>query len=176
MCYYYQVYNRSLNRFKFILKDDIDFNHSVYADVYWIDGKLVLHVVDELTSFQAACFVKSLSAGHAWDAFKACWINVYLGPLALITHDLGTNFSSDEFRGNAHFIGNDIKEMLIEAYNSIGLIERYYMPLRHAFNIIIKEMLQLDKETRLQIAIKAINDIAGLNGLILTLLVFGAFL
>ncbi len=72
-----------------------------------------------------------------------------MGPPALITHDLGTNFSSDEFRGNAHSIGTDVKETPTEAHNSIGLVERYHVLLRRAFDIIAKEMPQLEKEVRL---------------------------
>jgi hypothetical protein len=37
-------------------------------------------------------------------------------------------------------MGTNVKETPTEAYNSIGLIERYHVPLRRAFNIIAKEM------------------------------------
>jgi len=72
-------------------------------------------------------------------------------------------------------MGINIKETLIEAHNLVGLVKRYHVPLRRAFNIISKEMPDLVRETRLQMAVKAVNDIAGLDGLTLTLLVFGAF-
>ncbi len=58
----------------------------------------------------------------------------------MIIHNLGTNFSSNKFRGNAYSIGTNVKETLIKAHNSIGLIERYYVLLRRAFDIIAKEM------------------------------------
>lgn len=174
-CHQCQIHGRSPGRFKFTLKDDKDFNHSVYTDVYWIDGKPVLHTVDESTGFQAAYFLKSMSAGHAWEALRASWIDVYLGPPALITHDPGTNFSSDEFRGNAHSVGSEVKETPTEAHNSVGKVERYHVPLKRAFDIVTKEMPEVDKEGRLQMAVKAVNDTAGPNGLIPTLLVFGAF-
>ena len=29
-----------------------------------------------------------------------------------------------------------IKEVLVEAYNSVGLVKRYYIPLRRAYEII----------------------------------------
>ena len=67
--------------------------------------------------------------------------------------------------------------MPVEAYYSIGKIERYYSLLRRVYKIIRTELK--DKETDdiicLQIAIKAINDIAGPDGLVLTLLVFRAY-
>jgi hypothetical protein len=100
---------------------------------------------------------------------------VYLGPPSYIVHDPGTNFASSEFRSNALTIGSEVKEMPTEAHNSIGLVERYHVPLRRAFDIVSKELPQLGKEERLQMAVKAVNDTAGPNGLTPTLLVFGAY-
>ena len=67
------------------------------------------------------------------------------------------------------------KQMPVEAHNSIRLIERYHVPLRRAYNILLKELPDLPKEERLQIVIKAVNDTAGPNGIMPTLLVFRAF-
>jgi hypothetical protein len=49
--------------------------------------------------------------------------------------------------------------------------------LRRAYQIITKELQGSDttKELNLQIAVKVINNTAGLNSLVLTLLVFGAY-
>ena len=65
--------------------------------------------------------------------------------------------------------------MPVEAYNSIGLIERYHVPLRRAYSILLKELPDLPKEERLQMAIKAVNNTAGPDGIMPMLLVFGAF-
>jgi hypothetical protein len=69
------------------------------------------------------------------------------------------------------------KEMPIEAHNSVGKVERYHAPLRWAYEIICDEIgsKQIDKEMILQMAVKAVNNIAGLDGIIPTLLVFGAY-
>jgi len=64
--------------------------------------------------------------------------------------------------------------VLIEAHNSVGIVERYYSLIRRAYLIITTEISSLEKDIVLQIAFKAINDSAGLNGLILILLVYGA--
>lgn len=37
--------------FKFTLRDDKDFNHKIYEDIFYIDLKATLHVVDETTIF-----------------------------------------------------------------------------------------------------------------------------
>ena len=63
----------------------------------------------------------------------------------------------------------------VEAHWSIGLVERYHQPLRRAYEIIKSESPDTPKEMTLQIAVKAVNDTAGPDGLVPTLLVFGAF-
>jgi hypothetical protein len=74
---------------------------------------------------------------------------VYLGPLALIIHDPRSNFSSKEFRGNTYLARSDVSKILTEAYNLIGKVKRYYVPLRKAFDILTKELLRTSKEARL---------------------------
>jgi hypothetical protein len=92
----------------------------------------------------------------------------------LITHDAGKNFISKEFKQYATAIGVKTKGVPVEAHNSIGMVERYYGPLRRTYQIIITEIPGIEKDMGLQMAFKAINDLAGPGGLVLTLLVFGA--
>ena len=65
----------------------------------------------------------------------------------------------------------------VEAHWSIGMVERYHAVLRRAYKVIAADLqgCGLNKETILQMAVKAINDTAGPNGLVATLLVFGAY-
>ena len=72
-------------------------------------------------------------------------------------------------------MGTTIKSVPVEAYNLIGIIERYYSPLRRIYHIITSEILGINKDIALQMAFKAINDSAGLDGLIPMLLVFRAY-
>ena len=73
-------------------------------------------------------------------------------------------------------MGITCKQVLIEAHWSIGKVERYHAPLRRAYEILRTE---LDSNTSdaavLQMAVKAVNDTAGPDGLVPTLLVFGAY-
>ena len=57
-----QLHAKPPGRFKFTLKDDCDFNYSVQVDIFYLDSKPVLYVVDEATSFTAARFLKDESA------------------------------------------------------------------------------------------------------------------
>ena len=49
------------------------------------------------------------------------------------------------------------------------------MPLHYIYKIISSELKGASEELTLQIAVKAINDSAGLDRLVPTLLVFGAY-
>jgi hypothetical protein len=82
---------------------------------------------------------------------------------------------SKEFFQLALSIGVITKSVPVEAHWSIGIVERYYAMLQRAYKIIDAEMPKLTNDIALQIAVKAINDTAGLDGLVPTLLVFGAY-
>jgi len=105
-----------------------------------------------------------------------CWINTYLGPLNIITHNIGKNFISKEFKRYAIILGTSIRSVPVEAYNLVRIVERYYSPPRRIYYIITAELPDISKDMALQIAFKAINDSVGPNGLIPTLLVFRAYL
>ena len=68
-----------------------------------------------------------------------------------------------------------LKEVPIEAHHSIRKVERYHALLRRAYKILRSEDSSASPEASLQMAIKAINDTAGPDGIIPTLLVFGAY-
>ena len=168
--------SKAPGRFKFTLKDDLDFNSEIIVNVMYLDGKLVLHIVNTATTFQTAYFLKDMSARAAWDTLKLCWINTYLGLPDYIVHDARKNFVSTKFKQNARSLLIKVKEVLVEAYNSIGKVERYHAPLRRAFDTIRADLLgDVNPDIILQMAVKAINDLARPNGLVPTLLVFGAY-
>jgi len=69
-----------------------------------------------------------------------------------------------------------IKAVPVKVYWSVGLVKRAYLALRRAYQIIIDECKDIQKELALQMAVKAVNNTTGLNGLVSTLLVYGAYL
>ncbi|TAQ83679.1 hypothetical protein B7494_g7997 [Chlorociboria aeruginascens] len=103
-------------------------------------------------------------------------IDTYLGPPDLITHDAGKSFISKDFKHLAVIIEISTKAVPVEAYWLIGKVKRYHAVIRRAYQIISEELPNLDKDIALQIAFKAVNDTAGPNELVPTLLVFGAYL
>lgn len=74
-------------------------------------------------------------------------------------------------------MSTEVKEVPVEAHNSIGKVERYYAPLRRLYEILQDKLKgeNLEKELILQMAVKAVNDSVGPEGLVPTLLVFGAY-
>ena len=104
-----------------------------------------------------------------------CQIDTYLGPPDQITTDVGKNFTSKEFNQLTTTLGTKVKIILVEAHNSIRITERYHGPVRRAYQIIVVEIRDIDKDMALQMAFKAINDSAGPDRLILTLLVFSTY-
>ena len=175
-CEHCQKYGKSPGRFNFNIKeDDINFNFNVIVDILYIQGKPVLHLVDEATRFQAGRWLKDISARHVWDQLRTCWIDTYLGPPDIISSDTGKQFTSREFKQYAANMGIVIKNVPVEAHHSIGMVERYHGPLHRVYNIITSEIPGIDPALALQMAFKAINDSVGPNGLVPTLLVFGAY-
>jgi hypothetical protein len=83
----------------------------------YIDGNPILHIIDEDTRYQAARWLRNISAKHTWDTLRSCWIDTYLGPPDHIVHDAGTNFTSKEFWGYAASLGIKIKSVPVECYD-----------------------------------------------------------
>lgn len=66
------------------------------------------------------------------------------------------------------------KSIPVEAAHSMSMVERYHSPLCSSFNSIKEEAPYLYENDALQMAVKAINDSVVPDGLVMTLLVFGA--
>jgi hypothetical protein len=61
-CSHCQKHSKSPGRFKFTLSDDVNFIYCIIVDVMYIDGKPLIHVVDQATSFQAGRWLQNLLA------------------------------------------------------------------------------------------------------------------
>ena len=69
----------------------------------------------------------------------------------------------------------EVKEVSVKAYNNVGKVEQYHALLCCVYEIISSELEDISKELILQMAVKAVNNSAGPDGLIPILLVFGAY-
>jgi hypothetical protein len=170
----YQKFGRLPERFKFNLRDDISFNYSIIIDIFYISSKPVFYIIDKGTRYQAGRWLQNISILYTWDALKQYWIDTYLGPPDQIVADTGKQFTSKEFAQLANTMGTKVKIVPIEAHNSVGIVEYYYGPIRYTYLVITAEINGINKDTVLQMAFKAINDSAGPDGIVPTLLVYGA--
>ena len=159
--------------FQVSMPDAIQFNHEVIVDLMWIDKEPVLHVVDRGTHFSSATFLPNESATTVWNSLIKCWISVYVGFPNVISHDQGTVFTSKLFKNALEHFGVVAKPVPIEAHNALSVGERYHGPLRRIYTKIRIEYPSLDKHVALSVAIMALNNTAGPEGLTPTLLVFG---
>jgi len=56
-----QKHGKSLYRFKFKLPNNLDFNYIVFINIFYINGKPVLYVINKAIGFTAARFLKDIS-------------------------------------------------------------------------------------------------------------------
>jgi hypothetical protein len=92
-------------------------------------------------------------------------------------YDAGKNFIIIKFKQLVSSMLIKVKEVLVKAYNSVGLVERYHVLLCCAYEIIKEELKNehINKEIILQMAVKAVNDSAGPDRIVPILLVFGLY-
>lgn len=84
-----QIYVQKPSGFKIKLRDDKEFNHTVHADIFYIDAKHILHAVNKATRFQSAPLLPEVTSKTLWNALPMCWTDVYLRPPDFIVHDAG---------------------------------------------------------------------------------------
>ena len=54
----------------------------------------------------------------------------------MVIHNTKKNFIFIEFKQLANLMAIKIKEVPVKAYNSVGLVKRYYTPLRRVYENI----------------------------------------
>jgi len=93
--------------------------------------------------------LQNISAKHTWDILYICWINTYLSLSNLIVININKNFINKKFKQNTNILDIKIKIVLVEAYNSIGLVECYYGPLQYTYKIITAEICNINRDIAL---------------------------
>ena len=54
-------------RFRFIVRKNVNFNHSIITDVMYIKEFPMLHIIDENIKYQIVKWLKNMSAKHVWN-------------------------------------------------------------------------------------------------------------
>lgn len=154
--------------------DDLVFNQEISLDLFWLDGKAVLHIVDLGTGFSNAVFLNGHSVNDVWAAYTQCWSTVYVGHPNCFRTDSGSVFTSTRWNQLTSDNGIELKISGVESHNSLGLGERYHEPLRKIYRKLHHEAPDLEKAIVLRLALKAMNDTIGPEGLVPSYLVFGS--
>ncbi len=141
-------------------------------DLVWIDKKALIHVVDLETNFSSATFLQNQTLEGVWDAFISCWASLYCGFLFKMRVDQESAFKTVRWTRMADAVGTIVQTSGVESRNSIGSGERYHGPLQRIFNKIKLENRKMGRKIVLHIAVKAMNDTMGSNGLVPSYLVF----
>ena len=75
-----QKITNSPHRFRVSLgSESIHFNSRVYLDIIYLDGKPVLHLMDEGTCFSATQFLESVCIPDIRESILFCWEKLYIG-------------------------------------------------------------------------------------------------
>ena len=150
------------------------FNERIMIDVMYLDGEPVLHMIDEGTHFSAAQFLPNISTQTIWTTIIQSWATIYTGLPHRIMVDQGSCFGdSFMYIGAAHNI--KIERTGVEAHSSLGIGERYHQPLRTTYRKMRTDHPNADKKLTLSMAVKAMNETLGPEGLVPSLLVFGEY-
>jgi len=168
-------------RFKVSLPDEneLKYGEEISMDLMFIDNQAILHIVDTATRFSAACYLDSNGAEYGqslegiWLAFVNIWCTVYIGLPNRLRADHGSVFVADRWRQLCTQSGVKVRISGAQAHSSLGIGERLHGPLRRIFNKVIKDHPAVPRRVLLNLAVKAMNDTIGENGLVPSRLVFG---
>ena len=153
---------------------NLRFNERILLDILYIEGRPVLQIVDEATKFSAARFLPDVSTKTIWKTILECWATIYTGLPNRILADQGSSFGR-LFVSIGAISGVKVEHTGIEAHSSLGLGEGYHQPLRQAYRRIKAEHPTTEPQLALALAVKAMNDTLGPEGLVPSALVFGEF-
>ena len=138
------------------------FNEVVAMDLKMFDGQWILHLIDHVSRFSAACFIKSKKPDEIIGKIFKIWISVFGAPSKYF-RDNGGEFVNDSFLDMCETFNIRVMTTAAESPWSNGLCERH--------NAVIGDMLsKIQAENRCSLemalcwAIHAKNSLANVHG------------
>lgn len=139
----------------------VKFNETVGIDLKFFDGKIILHMIDHLSRFSSAVFIKSKRAEDVIEGIVGSWIAIFGTPNKFLI-DNGGEFANKKFMELAESF--NIRIMTTAAFSpwSNGIVERH--------NGILSEMLHKivadgkNPTSALAWAIQAKNSLTNVHG------------
>lgn len=152
---------------------DVVFNRTILIDLMYLDGRSLMHVVDRDTLYSAASFCRGETTEDLWRQFLMTWAHPYVGHPQVMHTDQAPQFKSPAWRALTETAGTTLVLSGIESHNALGAGERYHCFLRLVYRKVRLAHPGLSPEISLSMATAAMNQTAGPQGLVPTLLVFG---
>ena len=135
------------------------FNELVALDLFFYDGKPILHMIDHLTRFSVAKPCKSKLPEEIIKMICEGWISIF-GPPKKFLSDNGGEFSNEKFLQLAEQMNIRILTTSAESPWSNGLVERHNATLKHTLSKIMADK-RIKMEIALQWAVQAKNELLG---------------
>ena len=153
--------------------EHLEFNSEILVDLFWLGGRACLSVMDRDTKYTAAMFVPNQTVASVWECIQRCWLLRYLGPPSAMRHDAGVQFLTPKMYALAAAQGISCRPVPIEHPQGLGNGERYHSVIRRLYNRVKADHPSISDEYALDVALKALNDTMGTDGLTPTLLFYG---
>lgn len=120
---------------------------------------------------------RDVKADDVWRAITEAWSLTYLRWPDTIRHDRGVQFVAEKLLAAAGEVGVQCVSIAVEKPNALGIGERIHGPIRRIVDKLAMDFSSLSQNLELlvQAAVKSYNDTVGVDGLVPTLLVFGAY-
>ncbi len=153
--------------------EELVFNREISMDLFEIDGKYVLHIIDTDTHFSTVRFLNNrMNVDDVWDVFLSSCTLIYGYIPAIMFCYYGSVFMSGKSKEVADENGAALILSGVHYHNGIIVCERYHAPLGTIYWCIRIECPEVDENLALQSAVKAMNDTVAPEGLVPLLLAF----
>lgn len=112
--------------------DKFVFGDGLSIDLMWIDGEVVLRVIDEETKLYEIDFRDKYgqSVEGLWTAFIESWCTIYRGFLIRLRTDAGSVFTSSRWTEVTDSTGITMRISGVESHDPLGSGEVLYDTLR----------------------------------------------
>ena len=139
-----------------------EFNEVVAMDIKFLNGKMILHLIDHLSRYSAAAIINSKRPDEIVNKIFQIWISVF-GPPSKFFSDNGGEFNNEKFREMCERFNITVKTTAAEAPWSNGLCERHNAVLG---DMVEKTMAEsgIPYEVALNWAVHAKNSLSNVHG------------
>ena len=127
---------RAPNRPMVSLPKELHFNYEVGADLWYLRGRPILHVICLFTRLRHCTVLQNKSAPDDCHALLHLWVKYYRPPVLLFT-DLCREFDNDLMRLFADKYGITLHCAPRGSHWSLGGVERHHYQLRHTVEMLL---------------------------------------